>query len=203
MEQWRPITSALRKPVAATAPLFQLSTRPWTSSMKTAWSCTASMSMRKPLLALAQRVLLAAAFGEVARDLAEALQPAARVAQRRDDDIGPETAAVAPNAPAFVLEPARLGGQAQFLLGPARRDGGRRIEERERLADDLVGAPALEPLRAVVPALHDAVRIEDEDRVVDDALNEQLEAGLRDRLQVASLFGTTALGQLNSHGCAT
>src|SRR6266568_419766 len=40
-------------------------------------------------------------------------------------------------------------------------------------ADDLVGVVALDPLRAFVPGHHYACRVEHEDRVVDDAGDEQ------------------------------
>ncbi len=43
------------------------------------------------------------------------------------------------------------------------------------LADDLLGAVALDPLGAGVPVGHDAARIEHIDRIVGDALNQQAE----------------------------
>src|SRR6185437_6097479 len=56
------------------------------------------------LLALAQFLLASAALGKVARDLGEALELAALVAQGRDDDVGPEPSAVLTQPPVLVLE---------------------------------------------------------------------------------------------------
>ena len=59
------------------------------------------------LLALAQRLFVVAPLGQVARDLGESDQRPRPVAQRRDDDVGPEQRAVLADPPALVLERLR------------------------------------------------------------------------------------------------
>ena len=58
----------------------------------------------------------------------------------------------------------RLAGAA--LVGP--------VEDAEVLADDLVGGVADHVLGRLVPARHPARRVEQEDRVVDDAFDQDL-----------------------------
>ena len=60
--------------------------------------------------------------------------------------------------------------------GQPRATASRRIEAREVLADDLVGPVALEPLGPGVPGEDVASRVEHEDRVVPDALDEEPKA---------------------------
>ena len=92
----------------------------------------------------AQVLFRLSALGEIARDLREPDQRAVGVAQRGDDDVGPEPRAVLADAPAFVLEPSFARRDLQLALALARRDVLRRIEHREVLADDLVGRVALD-----------------------------------------------------------
>ena len=63
---------------------------------------------RVVLREIGEPVLGALALGEIAGDLAEAAQRPRVVAQRGDDDVGPETRPVLAQAPAFVFE-ASLG----------------------------------------------------------------------------------------------
>ena len=63
----------------------------------------------------------------------------------------------------------------QLALALARRHVLRRIERREVLPDDLLGRVALDSLRTGVPGCDTAIRIEHEDRVVPDAIDENLE----------------------------
>ena len=78
------------------------------------------------LLALPERLLGGLAFGQVARDLGKADQLAGRLADRIDDDVGPEARAVLADAPAFALELAFARGGLQRprrqagLAGPPR-----------------------------------------------------------------------------------
>ncbi|HST01068.1 MAG TPA: hypothetical protein VLJ84_05355, partial [Usitatibacter sp.] len=123
-------------------------------------------------LAVAQLLLVAAALREVARDLGVAHVHAIAVAQRRDHDVGPETRAVLPHAPAFVLEASQALGGLQLVLRPAAVDRALRIEDREVLADDLVGLVALQELRAAVPRLDAPIRVEEEDGVVGNGLDQ-------------------------------
>ena len=74
------------------------------------------------------------------------------VAQRRDDDVRPEARAVLADAPALVLEASVLRRLAQLELREMLGDVFGRVEDREVLADDLVGAVALDALGAGVPA---------------------------------------------------
>src|SRR5258708_12537647 len=53
------------------------------------------------------------------------------VSYRRDDDIGPETRAVFPDAPAFILKPALHRCPMQLRLGQSPFVGARRIETRK------------------------------------------------------------------------
>ena len=117
-----------------------------------------------------------APFGHVARDLREPAQLATLlVVQRGDHHVRPEPRAVLAHAPAFVLEAALGGGEAQFRHRPAGAVGFLRVEAREMVADDLFGAVALDAFGAFVPADDDALRIEREDRVVAHAVHQQPE----------------------------
>src|SRR5262249_25541604 len=111
----------------------------------------------------------------------------ARIAQGRDDDVGPEAAAVLAQAPALVLVLPRSGGDLQLPRRLARCYILRRIEAREVLADDLRGAVALDALGAGVPGEGAGLRVEEEDGVVLDPLDEEAEA---------FLGGGQALGRL-------
>jgi hypothetical protein len=91
------------------------------------------------------------ALGQVARHFREAPQRAVLVAQCRDDDVGPELLSIFPHAPAFVFKAPILGCRLQFLLGQAPLHGLSRIKAGEVLADDLLGAIALEAFGARVP----------------------------------------------------
>jgi hypothetical protein len=105
----------------------------------------------KTLLALAQRLLVQLAVGEIARDLGETEVTAVLVAQRRDHDIRPEARAVLAHAPAFVLEAALGERDLQLVLGPAALERLARVEDREMAPDDLFFGVALEVPRAKVP----------------------------------------------------
>src|SRR6185436_14102489 len=113
---------------------------------------------------------------EIARDLGEADQLFARIAKRGDHDVDEETRAVLAHAPPFLLEAAVGRGDLQLALALATVSFGLRIKPREVLADDLVGAVALDALGAGVPGDHPARGIEHEDGVVPDAVHHQAEA---------------------------
>ena len=134
-----------------------------------------------------------AALGDVARDLGEADQPARRLADGVDHDVGPEAGAV------LALPPA-LGLEAAFALGD--RQAARRlaaaavlvgVEDREMLADDFVRPVALDALGAGVPVADDAAGVEHVDRVVGHALDQPAE-----QLLAASqlLLGLPSLGEV-------
>src|SRR5690606_9733690 len=89
----------------------------------------------KAFLALRERLLLAAPFAQIARDLREADELTVRVAQRRDDDVRPEPGAVLADPPRLVLE-APVGGRAgELVVRPSTVDLLLRIEAREVSAD--------------------------------------------------------------------
>ena len=115
-------------------------------------------------------------LGQVPGDLGEAAQDARLVPQGRDDDVGPERRAVLADPPALVLEPARPPRRPPVpASGQPALDGLLRVEAGEVLADDLVGLVALDPLGPGVPGGDVALRVEHEDGVVLDALDQQPE----------------------------
>src|SRR5690242_18114626 len=116
----------------------------------------------------------ASALREVARDLGESDEGArCLVAERGDHDICPEARSVLAEAPALVLDPTRLRRDVELPRRLARVDVGLGVKDREVLADDLRFAVALEPRRAGIPRAHDAALVEEKDRVVRHALDEQ------------------------------
>src|SRR5206468_5742284 len=100
------------------------------------------------------------------------------VAHRADHHARPERRAVLAHAPALLREAAFARRDLELPLRLAVRDLLGRVEAREMLADDLGRGVALDALGTGVPARDAAVRIEHEDRVVDDALHHQAEASL-------------------------
>src|SRR5262249_24646451 len=81
--------------------------------------------------------------------------------------------AVLAHAPALVLETPGPGRDLELHLALAGAHVLLGVEAREVLADDLVGAPALDALGADVPGRDAAVGVEHEDGVVEDALDEE------------------------------
>src|SRR5690349_16371535 len=73
----------------------------------------------KAFLALPQQLFLAAALGQVARDLGKAAHLALCVAQRGNRHARPEEAAVLAHAPALVLDATFPGGELELARGPA------------------------------------------------------------------------------------
>src|SRR5207253_10443086 len=90
----------------------------------------------------------------------------------------PERRPVLALSPALRLE-STLGRQVEILLRRAALGVFTRIKAREMLAEDLLRAPALEPLRAAVPAQHPPARVELDDGAIGDAFHHQPEAFLR------------------------
>ncbi|MBV8612562.1 MAG: hypothetical protein JOY66_02155 [Acetobacteraceae bacterium] len=131
--------------------------------------------MAEPALAFQEPGLLLPPFSDVAGNLREADELAVAIAHRVDDRQRPEAAAVGADPPSFGLEPSdpRRGGER--VLRKLRRLvlGGE--EFGERLPDDLLGAVALEPGRAGIPARDASVEVDHVDRVVDDGVDEQLQ----------------------------
>ena len=152
----------------------------------------------------------AAALGQIARHLGEADQLAVLGAQRGDDHVRPELRAVLADAPALVLEPAVARRALQLALALAGADLLVVVELREVVADDLARLVALDPLGAGVPGHDAAARVEHEDRVVLDRLDQQAEARLalaqlvlRERGQVDVLAAAPRAPVRASAACAT
>jgi hypothetical protein len=129
-------------------------------------------------LALAQRLLRGAPFGDVAGHLGETLELAVGVSDRVDHHVGPEAAAVLAQPPAFGLVAALAPGDLQHPRGQAGSTVLAGVELREMLADDLRRRVAFQPLGAGIPVGHHARRIEHVDRIVDHALDQHSEAPL-------------------------
>ena len=123
----------------------------------------------------AQGDLRRAAVGDVAGDLGKTAQGAGAVVLRRDHHAGPEPRAVLAAAPAFFGVIAVAGGLAQRHVRVLRAFLGQ-VEQREMLADDLLLGIALDPLGAVVPTGDMARRVEGEDPVVLDPIDDQPQA---------------------------
>ena len=141
-----------------------------------------------------QRALFGGAtLGQITRDLGEPDELTAGVTKRRDDDIRPEAGSVLPHAPAFVLDSSDANGSGDLVFGFSRLLVGRRIENREVLADDLVGQVALQTLCADVPCENVTCRVEHEDRIIADAFDEEL-------VETSTFIGGLSRGLLVGHG---
>jgi hypothetical protein len=129
----------------------------------------------EPLFAGAQFLLVPPALAQVARHLGEARKLAGSIVDGRDDDVGPEPAAVLAHPPALILETAQLARPPQFLIGPAGRDSFRRIEHGEMLPQDFLAGVALQFFRADVPGDDMPLGVENEDAVVHNRFDQQLQ----------------------------
>jgi hypothetical protein len=116
---------------------------------------------------------------QVTRHLREAGDLAVLVLERRDDDAGPEARAVLAYAKALVLEAPLAEHRREDRLRPARGALLGRVEDGEVLSDDLLRLVPLDLLRAEVPGGDVPGRVEHEDRVVGDGVDELVEALLR------------------------
>ena len=115
------------------------------------------------------------ALGQIARHLGEPDQRASVVSQRGDDHVGPESGSVLADAPPFVLDPPLVRRLGQQPGRPPVLPVLPRVEELDRLADDLLPPIPLDQRRAGVPGRHPPVAVEHEDRVVADALDQNAE----------------------------
>src|SRR5471030_3232807 len=93
----------------------------------------------------------------------------------RDVDVRPEGRAVLAHSPAFVFHMADLPRDGQLARWLARRGLFRQIKLREMPADDFLARVSLDARRARVPADHEALRIEHENRVILDTVDQQPE----------------------------
>ena len=117
-------------------------------------------------------------FREIAGDLGKSRQFAILVADRIDDDVGPEARAILSDAPILRLETALARSCCQRILRFSCRAILFRVEGAEMPADDFTRRIALDALGAGIPRRDIALRIEQENRVVGDALNQKLELTL-------------------------
>ena len=98
---------------------------------------------------------------------------ASLVVKGGDDDISPETRAVLAHPPTFILDAAELSSYGEQTPRPAALAVLRRVEPLEVLADDLVGRISLHALSTWIPARDVPVRRQQEDGIVDDALDQE------------------------------
>jgi len=154
----------------------------------------------KPFLALAKRLFGPAAIGQVARDLHEPDHRTIRADQARDDDVGPEATAVAPHPPAFLLDAAVPGRLRQEHVGPAGRPILLGVETGEALPDDLPRSVPLDVSGPGVPGEDYAVRIEEENCVVPDAVRDGAESRRRKKFLEIDMHTMTLHGvPLSNH----
>src|SRR4051812_46881092 len=100
----------------------------------------------------------------------------------------PEARAVHAYAPAFAIAASFRRGGVEVALRNARVDVGARVEARIMLADDLVFTIAVQALGTGVPACHNAVRIEHDERAVGYAVDDQAKAVFAPRQLFLDLF---------------
>ena len=117
-----------------------------------------------------------ATLGDVAGDFRKSKQGTVFIADRIDDDVRPEAAAVFADAPTFRLETPLFGRDAESTAGKSGRQVFRRVEPAEILAHDLIGRVALDALRTLVPVGDLAVGIQHINGVVDHRIDEHAEA---------------------------
>ncbi len=92
------------------------------------------LRVRQRLTRLIERLLRFLTLADVARDLGEADDGAGLVADRIDDDAGPELRAVLAHAPAFLLEPALASRRIERVLRLTFLQVARAIKPREMFA---------------------------------------------------------------------
>jgi len=93
-----------------------------------------------------------------------------------DDHMGPETLPILAEPPSLPLEMPPVAGGIQRVLGQTGVYILRDMKTRQMLADDLLGAVALEALRAGVPTGDPPRQIQHEDGVISDPFHQQPEA---------------------------
>ncbi len=134
------------------------------------------------------------ALRQIARHLGEPDQRASVVSQRGDDHVGPESGSVFANAPPFVLDPPLARRLGQQPGRPPALPILLRVEELDRLADDLLSLVPLDERGPGVPGHHPSFAVEHEDRVVADALDEHAETLVALVQRGASLCSLAACG---------
>src|SRR6185312_11102881 len=130
----------------------------------------------EPLLAFMQRLLRQLAFGDVAGNLGESDELAFRIANRIDDDAGPEARAVLADAPTLRFELSFLERNLERAFWEIGCLILRRIKTGKMLADDFFCGISLESLGAGIPAGDETLGIQQIDGVVAYAGNQELKA---------------------------
>src|SRR5215213_7027188 len=126
-------------------------------------------------LHLAQLVLYRPPFGQIACNLGESEQVTAFVMDSVDRHTRPEPLSALPYAPAFHLESSGAARRTERHLGKPAVAILLSVEAGKMLSDNLVRCVMLDALGTGIPARHNAVGVEHEDRVICDALDEMTE----------------------------
>ena len=150
----------------------------------------------QPRLALDVQLPLAlgggSGIGHVAGDLREAVEPTV-VVEGVDRSISPEAGPVLAKPPPLVIGASLAFGLAQDAFRPPSFDVLRRIEHRDVLTDHFVRLVSLDALGALVPGQDIAVGTDEEDRVVEDRVDQEA-----DRLRPVRQIGEGTLGRCRS-----
>ena len=120
-------------------------------------------------------------IGRITQDLGESFELPSLVAERGGDRTPPESATVSPDLPELMGHLSQGLRLAKFLGGLAQSDVLGRGETREGLADHLRGVVAEHEGRPIVPAQDGALAVEEDDRIVLDALEKYLDTLRVDR----------------------
>src|SRR6185312_12270409 len=112
-------------------------------------------------------------FGQISGDFGDTDQVSIVIAERRDDDVCPEPGAVLTQAPTFFFPASFISGDTELIIRLPASDLVWWIEDRKVLPNDLLMGIALYSRGTFVPAQDVAVRVEEEDGVVDDAGDEK------------------------------
>ena len=116
------------------------------------------------------------ALGEVASDLRKPTKFSVEIVDRAQDDVGPEAGAVFAHPQSVDLHSAVSDYRREVTLGLTALCGFRGVETFDGAPDDFRRRVADDSFRAQVPACDAAVRVEHENRVFLDAVDEQSEA---------------------------
>ncbi len=116
------------------------------------------------------------ALGYVAGHLREAAEVAPIVPQGGDDYVSPKSGTVLAYPEALLLVGPLLRRYPQYLLRVVALEVLVCVEDREMLADYLVGSVAFDAVGPCVPSLDMPLRVEHEDGVVLDPLYQEPEA---------------------------
>ena len=131
-------------------------------------------SRRKAGFTLPHGLLCVPTLGQVARHLHVADDRSRVVSHGADDDIRPEARPVLSNSPALVLHASGGGSRREQAPGFAGGDILGRVKKREVAADDLTRLVLLDGKRALIPGRDLAVRVEQEDGVIANAIEKWL-----------------------------